>query len=169
MLNVSRNMILMFFFKCRISKLYWHDLRPRKGRIPNETFRTNKWMDIELWNHVVFPHWGRHHNLMDVFFFSFFPTFRRKPAASQKFLWRFLWEESFDNFVDHKFSGPTARGFDVTFEDSMALVGLPEALKRMVWVGWNRWEWNDVTMYVQIYVFITYIYIYTHVFRYIAN
>ena len=40
--------------------------------------------------------------------------------------------------MDHKFSGPTARGFDVTFEDSMALVGLPEALKRMVGVGWNR-------------------------------
>lgn len=99
---------------------------------------------------------------MDVFFV---PTFRSKPAASQKFLWRFLWEESFDNFVDHKISGPTARGFDVTFEDSMALVGLPEALKRMVGVGWNREEWNYVTMYVKHYVFIfvcIYIHMYLH-------
>lgn len=124
-------------------------------------------MDIELWETMLFFHIGDVTTIWWTFFFYrfFIPTFRRKPAASQKFLWRFLWEESFDNFVDHKFSGPTARGFDLTFEDSMALVGLPEALKRMVGVGWNRWELNDVTtgMYVQIYSLHVYIYIYIDV------
>lgn len=39
---------------------------------------------------------------------------------------RFLWEESFDHFVDRRVSGPTGRGFDVSFAESMALVGLAE-------------------------------------------
>lgn len=38
---------------------------------------------------------------------------------------RFLWEESFDQFVDRR-PGPTGRGFDVSFAESMALVGLAE-------------------------------------------
>ena len=45
---------------------------------------------------------------------------------------RNLWEESFDQFVDRK-AGNSAKGFDVSFAQSSALVGL--AAPWMSWVA----------------------------------